>query len=337
MGSSLTGGGGDFAREESKSMKLVDVDSLVANEQYVLHLKCVVSAMFSGWKEAQERCSDAYRQLSSHQDVINVFSRLLEIQGRPKKPEDQTVKKTKKPSESAVTLPELRNVKEKPTCAQHPGKNCWCYIWGLQDKHPGQHVPVDLDVLLLIDVGIYQALFGLNLSPNTETKVWKPGGGQENTEGKVTPESTGSRYGLEMSERGTRNPHMPQHNPNVTSKPENLWKFNYAGDVRAAEDILLTFEGFSVTMSWRVLNGYFKSQKGFELSLELCVDRGKCQPCAGKIRVQAGYEHYLVCIYLQARVGEPMLGTLQTRSGFHKGDYAQGNNKEYLVSGDFVE
>jgi hypothetical protein len=79
----------------------------------------------------------------------SVTSPSLIILQEQRSSETTTKKKADKPSETAVTLPELRKVKEKLTCALHPGKNRWCYVRGPKDKRPGEHVPLDLEVLLL--------------------------------------------------------------------------------------------------------------------------------------------------------------------------------------------
>ncbi|KAJ7018948.1 hypothetical protein C8F04DRAFT_1324746 [Mycena alexandri] len=117
-----------------------------------------------GWKESQDRRGDPYQSLTSSDDLANAFGRLVKIQNNTRRKkevimevvnleqrssETTTKKKADKPSETAVTLPELRKVKEKLTCALHPGKNRWCYVRGPKDKRPGEHVPLDLEVLLL--------------------------------------------------------------------------------------------------------------------------------------------------------------------------------------------
>ncbi|KAJ6619071.1 hypothetical protein B0H10DRAFT_2217138 [Mycena sp. CBHHK59/15] len=72
-------------------------------------------------------------------EVVN-----LEVQ-----PDGKTTKQAEKATETALTIPELRKVQAKLTCAQHPGKNRWCYVMGPTSKHPGKHVEVGIDVVNL--------------------------------------------------------------------------------------------------------------------------------------------------------------------------------------------
>ncbi|KAJ6529731.1 hypothetical protein B0H19DRAFT_1082841 [Mycena capillaripes] len=116
-----------------------------------------------GWKEAAERRNDPHNRLSSNDDLKNVFNTLIRLKSssRRKKevimevanlevqPNGKTIKKPRKPSETAVTLPELRTVQSKLSCAEHPGKNKCCYVMGPKSKHPGKPVALGIDVILL--------------------------------------------------------------------------------------------------------------------------------------------------------------------------------------------
>ncbi|KAJ6524827.1 hypothetical protein B0H19DRAFT_1085201 [Mycena capillaripes] len=120
-----------------------------------------------GWKESAERKKDPYHRLSSTEDLTDALNQLSALQNstRRKKPvimevvnlplqevqpDGKTTKKAEKPSETAVGLPELEKVQAKLTCAEHPGKNRWCYVMGPKSAHPGKHVEVGIDVVSLL-------------------------------------------------------------------------------------------------------------------------------------------------------------------------------------------
>ncbi|KAJ6490437.1 hypothetical protein DFH09DRAFT_1454372 [Mycena vulgaris] len=113
-----------------------------------------------GWKESLDRRRDPYNRLASGQDMRDAFTRLvaltksrtkraivMEIVNLEVQPDGKPTKQAEKPSETAVTIPELRKVKEKLACAEHPGRNRWCYVLPPSSKHPGKHVPLDIEVI----------------------------------------------------------------------------------------------------------------------------------------------------------------------------------------------
>ncbi|KAJ7699528.1 hypothetical protein B0H17DRAFT_1158147 [Mycena rosella] len=116
-----------------------------------------------GWKESAERRRDPYHRLETPDDLNDAFKVLVSLEKSTRRkrpvtmelvnlevqPDGKTTKQAEKDSEKAVTAPELRKVQEKLTCALHPGKNRWCYVMGPTSKHPGQHVPLGIDVVTL--------------------------------------------------------------------------------------------------------------------------------------------------------------------------------------------
>ncbi|KAJ7077933.1 hypothetical protein C8R44DRAFT_910695 [Mycena epipterygia] len=116
-----------------------------------------------GWKESAERRRDPYHRLSSAEDLKDAFKQLIMLQDTSRRrkpfvmeivntevqPDGKTVKQAEKPSETAITVPELRKVQAKLACAEHPGRNRWCYVMGPTSKHPGKHVPLGIDVVSL--------------------------------------------------------------------------------------------------------------------------------------------------------------------------------------------
>ncbi|KAJ7089961.1 hypothetical protein C8R44DRAFT_648573, partial [Mycena epipterygia] len=115
-----------------------------------------------GWKESTEHHRYPYHRLSSPQDLQDAFKTLVRLQsGRRRKPvvmevvnlevqpDGKTTKQPEKPSETELTVPELRKVQDKHTCTQHPGRNRWCYVMRPNSKFPGKHVPLDLELVSL--------------------------------------------------------------------------------------------------------------------------------------------------------------------------------------------
>ncbi|KAJ6456520.1 hypothetical protein C8R45DRAFT_795249, partial [Mycena sanguinolenta] len=116
-----------------------------------------------GWKESAERRRDPYHRLSTPQDLKDALKQLLALQRSLRRrrpvvmelvnlevqPDGSATKKAEKASETVLTLPELEKVQAKLTCAEHPGKNRWCYIMGPKSAHPGKHVEVGIDVVSL--------------------------------------------------------------------------------------------------------------------------------------------------------------------------------------------
>ncbi|KAJ7676418.1 hypothetical protein B0H17DRAFT_1139856 [Mycena rosella] len=116
-----------------------------------------------GWKESAERRRDPYHRLASAEDLNGAFKSLIKLQTstRRKKdvimevvnlevqPDGKTTKQAEKQSETALSIPELQQVQAKLKCAEHPGKNRWCYVMGPKSTHPGKHVELGIDVVSL--------------------------------------------------------------------------------------------------------------------------------------------------------------------------------------------
>ncbi|KAJ7165220.1 hypothetical protein C8R46DRAFT_900628 [Mycena filopes] len=112
-----------------------------------------------GWKEAAEPRRDAPHKLSSSQDLADAFRRMIDLQKSTRRrkpvvmeivntevqPDGKKTKQPEKPVESALTIPELENVKSKLSCMLHPGRNRWCYVMPPDSKKPGEHVALGIE------------------------------------------------------------------------------------------------------------------------------------------------------------------------------------------------
>ncbi|KAG6908316.1 hypothetical protein DXG01_005292 [Tephrocybe rancida] len=113
-----------------------------------------------GWKSCDDTKTSHPRRLKTDEDVQCAFDEMVKLltSTRRKRPVFmEVVNLTKpavpvpsapKPSETAASE-EMKIVKEKLRCAQHPGANRWCFVKNDRDGNAGRHVPLGIAELSL--------------------------------------------------------------------------------------------------------------------------------------------------------------------------------------------